>query len=402
MGSDIDLEEAIINRTHGCTVTQIEEIMDEAAISAARLQKSSVGKEQIDDAVDKIMVEVEKIAARRGQDLGNKPSTSKPPHTEIPSNNDHLDYHIWDSRGSQEAHTLFHGNPVPENSFLPNMSTNDQDQALRNKKETKDAIDRKGDCDSVSIIESVQMDMSLDSNSLDQQQISPQAQKRMKTSDAHIETPDLSLQSPALNTKPFVIDNVPPLFSNHLDESMGGKAATKYELYPDHKEKLSPSYSKLGRPRSPSAVHQNVIEWAVKSPTSAYDDGKNIKNAKVENNWLHRNSEAKATESRLEDQHNATGNTKSISKKGGLQNQKKKKKKKKNAKAKASRWGKSVAKYSINENKLGLNQEISIGEERVGKGSHECAKETPKSNENESRQDVIEQSKRSKPNLTRI
>merc|ERR1719287_78882 len=56
---DVDLE-AIARRTPGFSGAQLENLMNEAAISAARLDKSTVGWEQIDSAVDRIMVGLEK------------------------------------------------------------------------------------------------------------------------------------------------------------------------------------------------------------------------------------------------------------------------------------------------------------------------------------------------------
>ncbi len=57
--SDIDLE-AVARRTPGFSGAQLENLMNEAAISAARMGKTTVGWEQIDGAVDRIMVGVEK------------------------------------------------------------------------------------------------------------------------------------------------------------------------------------------------------------------------------------------------------------------------------------------------------------------------------------------------------
>ncbi|GFH60005.1 hypothetical protein CTEN210_16481 [Chaetoceros tenuissimus] len=56
---DVDLE-AISRRTPGYSGAQLENLMNEAAISAARLGKSTIGWEQIDGAVDRIMVGLEK------------------------------------------------------------------------------------------------------------------------------------------------------------------------------------------------------------------------------------------------------------------------------------------------------------------------------------------------------
>lgn len=56
---DVDLE-AIARRTPGFSGASLENLMNEAAISAARQGKSTVGWEEIDGAVDRIMVGVEK------------------------------------------------------------------------------------------------------------------------------------------------------------------------------------------------------------------------------------------------------------------------------------------------------------------------------------------------------
>lgn len=56
---DIDLD-AIARRTPGFSGAQLENVMNEAAISAARSGKSTIGWEQIDGAVDRIIVGVEK------------------------------------------------------------------------------------------------------------------------------------------------------------------------------------------------------------------------------------------------------------------------------------------------------------------------------------------------------
>jgi len=56
---DVDLE-AIARRTPGFSGAQLENLMNEAAITAARLNKSTIGWEEIDRAVDKIMVGLEK------------------------------------------------------------------------------------------------------------------------------------------------------------------------------------------------------------------------------------------------------------------------------------------------------------------------------------------------------
>jgi len=56
---DVDLE-AISRRTPGFSGAQLENLMNEAAISAARAAKSTIGWEQIDGAVDRVMVGLEK------------------------------------------------------------------------------------------------------------------------------------------------------------------------------------------------------------------------------------------------------------------------------------------------------------------------------------------------------
>merc|ERR1712176_373339 len=56
---DVDLE-AIARRTPGFSGVQLENLMNEGAISAARMNKSTIGWEEIDGAVDKIMVGLEK------------------------------------------------------------------------------------------------------------------------------------------------------------------------------------------------------------------------------------------------------------------------------------------------------------------------------------------------------
>jgi cell division protease FtsH len=56
---DVDLE-AIARRTPGFSGAQLENLMNEAAITAARTDKSTVGWNEIDGAVDRIMVGLEK------------------------------------------------------------------------------------------------------------------------------------------------------------------------------------------------------------------------------------------------------------------------------------------------------------------------------------------------------
>jgi len=66
---DVDLE-AIARRTPGYSGAQLENLMNEAAISAARSNKSTIGWDQIDGAVDRLMVGLEKKG-------GNPDSKSK-------------------------------------------------------------------------------------------------------------------------------------------------------------------------------------------------------------------------------------------------------------------------------------------------------------------------------------
>jgi cell division protease FtsH len=56
---DVDLE-PISRRTPGFSGAQLENLMNEAAISAARAGKSTIGWEEIDRAVDRVMVGLEK------------------------------------------------------------------------------------------------------------------------------------------------------------------------------------------------------------------------------------------------------------------------------------------------------------------------------------------------------
>jgi len=63
---DVDLE-AIARRTPGFSGAQLENLMNEAAISAARKDKSTVGWEEIDSAVDRIQVGLEKKGGAGGQ-----------------------------------------------------------------------------------------------------------------------------------------------------------------------------------------------------------------------------------------------------------------------------------------------------------------------------------------------
>jgi len=63
---DVDLD-AIARRTPGFSGAQLENLMNEAAISAARRDATTVGWEDIDGAVDKIMVGLEKKGGAAGQ-----------------------------------------------------------------------------------------------------------------------------------------------------------------------------------------------------------------------------------------------------------------------------------------------------------------------------------------------
>jgi len=64
--TDVDLE-AIARRTPGFSGAQLENLMNEAAITAARKDKATVGWEEIDGAVDRIMVGLEKKGGAEGQ-----------------------------------------------------------------------------------------------------------------------------------------------------------------------------------------------------------------------------------------------------------------------------------------------------------------------------------------------
>jgi len=63
---DVDLE-AIARRTPGFSGAQLENLMNEAAISAARKDKANIGWEEVDGAVDRIMVGLEKKGGADGQ-----------------------------------------------------------------------------------------------------------------------------------------------------------------------------------------------------------------------------------------------------------------------------------------------------------------------------------------------
>mmetsp|Transcript_27024 Transcript_27024/g.41441 ORF Transcript_27024/g.41441 Transcript_27024/m.41441 type:complete len:685 (+) Transcript_27024:198-2252(+) len=56
---DVDLQ-AIARRTPGFSGAQLENLMNEAAIAAARMDKNTVGWEEVDSAVDRLMVGLEK------------------------------------------------------------------------------------------------------------------------------------------------------------------------------------------------------------------------------------------------------------------------------------------------------------------------------------------------------
>mmetsp|Transcript_22377 Transcript_22377/g.32046 ORF Transcript_22377/g.32046 Transcript_22377/m.32046 type:complete len:687 (-) Transcript_22377:59-2119(-) len=63
---DVDLM-AVARRTPGFSGAQLENLMNEAAISAARKDKATIGWEEIDGAVDRIMVGLEKKGGAQGQ-----------------------------------------------------------------------------------------------------------------------------------------------------------------------------------------------------------------------------------------------------------------------------------------------------------------------------------------------
>merc|ERR1719287_132208 len=64
---DVDLE-AIARRTPGFSGAQLENLMNEAAITAARIGKSTIGWTEIDGAVDRLMVGLEKKGGTSMQD----------------------------------------------------------------------------------------------------------------------------------------------------------------------------------------------------------------------------------------------------------------------------------------------------------------------------------------------
>jgi len=68
---DVDLE-AVARRTPGFSGAQLENLMNEAAITAARKDKSTIGWEEIDGAVDRIMVGLEKKGGAQGQLMKTK------------------------------------------------------------------------------------------------------------------------------------------------------------------------------------------------------------------------------------------------------------------------------------------------------------------------------------------
>lgn len=68
---DVDLE-AIARRTPGYSGAQLENLMNEAAIAAARKSKSTIGWEMIDGAVDRMMVGLERKGGTEGQPIKMK------------------------------------------------------------------------------------------------------------------------------------------------------------------------------------------------------------------------------------------------------------------------------------------------------------------------------------------
>jgi len=68
---DVDLE-AVARRTPGFSGASLQNLLNEAAIFAARKQKSTVGWEEIDSAVDRIMVGLEKKGGTAEQTLKRK------------------------------------------------------------------------------------------------------------------------------------------------------------------------------------------------------------------------------------------------------------------------------------------------------------------------------------------
>lgn len=69
--TDVDLE-AIARRTPGFSGAQLENVLNEAAISAARVGKITIGWEQIDNAVDRIMMGIEKKGGTENISLRQK------------------------------------------------------------------------------------------------------------------------------------------------------------------------------------------------------------------------------------------------------------------------------------------------------------------------------------------
>merc|ERR1712113_1376615 len=63
---DVDLE-AIARRTPGFSGAQLENLMNEAAMAAARADKTTIGWENIDGAVDRVMVGLERMGGTEGQ-----------------------------------------------------------------------------------------------------------------------------------------------------------------------------------------------------------------------------------------------------------------------------------------------------------------------------------------------
>ena len=69
--SDVDLE-AVARRTPGFSGASLQNLLNEAAIFAARKSKATIGWEQIDSAVDRIMVGLEKKGGTAEQSLKRK------------------------------------------------------------------------------------------------------------------------------------------------------------------------------------------------------------------------------------------------------------------------------------------------------------------------------------------
>jgi cell division protease FtsH len=69
--TDVDLD-AIARRTPGFSGAQLENVLNEAAISAARMGKVTIGWEQIDNAVDRIIMGIEKKGGTENISLRQK------------------------------------------------------------------------------------------------------------------------------------------------------------------------------------------------------------------------------------------------------------------------------------------------------------------------------------------